>query len=226
MKFILKMYKRFFLTFLLAFLLPSSLNAVPKVNCNSAVWKNKPQCKDETKNGTKSVDTKTGLDVVEFVVDIDWKSNKRKKIPYSKIVKIRSALGDNYELAVFDKDYTGNKLMGGQEGAVTRWTTDYLRGYTYAAGGCGMLSCKRGSYITDFPGVVELYIADKSFRLYGENGEYVLPQSFIEEIKRSNKNTELNIKLKQYDRNPVVPIGYKTILALKNLYSKGIQRSI
>lgn len=217
------MYKKFFLPFLFTFLLPSSLNAVPKVNCNSSVWKDKPQCEKETK-GYKKIDDKTGLDVVEFVVDIDWKSNKRKKIPLSKIVKIKSALGDNYELAVFDKDYTGNTFMGGQQGAFTKWTTDELRGYTYAAGGCGLLSCKRGSNYEDFPDVVELYIADKSFRLYGDNGEYVLPQSFVEEIKRSNQNTELNIKLKGgTGKNAVVPIGDKTIFALKNLYSKGIQ---
>ena len=86
------MYKKFFLPFLLAFLLPSSLNAVPKVNCNSSVWKDKPQCEKESK-GYKTTDDKTGLDVVEFVVDIDWKSNKRTKIPLSKIVKISSALG-------------------------------------------------------------------------------------------------------------------------------------
>mgnify|MGYP001169464031 FL=1 len=217
------MLKKFFLPLYLALLLPSSLNAAQKINCNSAVWKNKPQCKEETR-GTEKIDNKTGLDVIEFIVDIDWKSNKRSKLPYSKIVKIKSALGENYELAVFDKDYTGNTFSGGQQGAITKWTTDQLRGYTYAAGGCGLLSCKRGSNYEDFPDVVELYIADKSFRLYGDNGEYVLPQSFVEEIKKSNKNTELNIKLKGgTGKNAVVPIGEKTILALKNLYSKGIQ---
>ena len=114
--------------------------------------------------------------------------------------------------------------MGGQQGAFTKWTTDELRGYTYAAGGCGLLSCKRGSNYEDFPGVVELYIGNKNFRLYGNNGQFVLPQSFVEEIKRSNNNTELNIKLKGgTGNNAVVPIGEKTIFALKNLYSKGIQ---
>ena len=151
-------------------------------------------------------------------MDIDWKSNKRSKLPFSKIVKIKSALGDNYQLAVFDKDFTGNTLSGGQQGAITKWTTDQLRGYTYAAGGCGLLSCKRGSNFEDFPDVIELYIANKSFRLYGDNGEFVLPQSFVEEIKRSNPNTELNIKLKGgTGKNAVVPIGDKTIFALKNL---------
>ena len=216
------MYKNFFLPFLFAFLLPSSLNAVPKVNCNSSVWKDKPQCEKESK-GYKTTDDKTGLDVVEFVVDIDWKSNKRKKIPLSKIVKIKSALGDNYELASSIK-IIRQYIYGRQQGAFTKWTTDELRGYTYAAGGCGLLSCKRGSNYEDFPDVVELYIADKSFRLYGDNGEFVLPQSFVEEIKRSNPNTELNIKLKGgTGKNAVVPIGDKTIFALKNLYSKGIQ---
>ena len=67
-------------------------------------------------------------------------------------------------------------------------------------------------------------IANKNFRLYGNNGEFALPQSFVEEIKRSNKNTELNIKLKGgTGNNAVVPIGDETIFALKNLYTKGIK---
>ena len=207
------MLKKLFLPFFLLFLLPSSLNAAQKVNCNSSVWKNKPICNDEItayekRKGTKTTDNKTGLDVIEFIVDVDWKSKKRTKLPLSKIVKFKSRLGNNYQLVVFDKDFTGNTFMGGKQGAFTRWTIDKLSGYTFAAGGCGLLSCKRGSYSEDFPDVVELYIAGKRFKLYGDDGSFVLPQAFIEEIKRSNKNTELNIKLKGgTGKNAVVPIG-------------------
>ena len=130
----------------------------------------------------------------------------------------------NYELAVFDRDYTDSFSTGSKEGAVTKWTTDQLRGYTYSAGGCGFWTCtfERAS-INDFPGVVELYISEKSFRLYGDNGEYVLPQAFIDEVKKSNETTELNLKLKAGSKSVVVPIGNETIASLKRLFSKAIQ---
>ena len=37
-----------------------------KVNCNSSVYRNTPECIDENK-GKDTVDEKTGLDVVEFM---------------------------------------------------------------------------------------------------------------------------------------------------------------
>ena len=71
--------------------------------------------------------------------------------------------------------------------------------------------------------VVELYISEKSFRLYGDNGEYVLPQAFIDEVKIAKETTELNLKLKSGSRSVVVPIGPDTINSLKRLFSKAIQ---
>ncbi len=215
--------KRFLIPLLLALAIPSPLIAA-KINCDSPVWKNKPQCKDKDTKGTKAVDKDTGLEVIEFVKDLDWKSTKRERLPWSKIVKVKSALDGNYELAVFDRDYTDSFSTGSKEGAVTKWTTDQLRGYTYSAGGCGFWTCtyERAS-INDFPGVVEIYISEKSFRLYGDNGEYVLPQAFIDEVNRSNETTELNLKLKAGSKSVVVPIGKETISSLKRLFSKAIQ---
>ena len=215
--------KKLFIPLLFALAIQSPINAA-KVNCDSAVWKNKPQCKEKDTKGTKAVDKATGLEVIEFVKDLDWKSTKREKIPWSKIVKVKSALDGNYELAVFDRDYADSFSTGSKEGAVTKWTTDQLRGYTYSAGGCGFWTCtyERAS-INDFPGVVELYIAEKSFRLYGDNGEYVLPQAFIDEVKKSTEITEFNLKLKSGSKSVVVPIGSETIDSLKRLFSKAIQ---
>ena len=215
--------KRFLIPLLFALAIPSPLIAA-KINCDSPVWKNKPQCKDKDTKGTKAIDKDTGLEVIEFVKDLDWKSTKREKLPWSKIVKVKSALDGNYELAVFDRDYTDSFSTGSKEGAVTKWTTDQLRGYTYSAGGCGFWTCtyERAS-INDFPGVVEIYISEKSFRLYGDNGEYVLPQAFIDEVNKSNETTELNLKLKAGSKSVVVPIGNETIASLKRLFSKAIQ---
>ena len=215
--------KKLLITILFAFIFPNSLSAA-KINCDSPVWRNKPECVEKDTKGKKTVDNATGLEVIEFIKDLDWKSTKRDKLPWSKIVKVKSALDGKYELAVFDRDYADSFSSGSKEGAVTKWTTDQLRGYTYSAGGCGFWTCtyERAS-INDFPGVVELYIAEKSFRLYGDNGEYVLPQSFIDEVKRSNETTELNLKLKAGSKSVVVPIGNETLSSLKRLFSKAIQ---
>ena len=215
--------KKFFLPLIFALFIPIPVSAV-EINCDSAVWRDRPQCKEKDTKGIETVDEATGLDVIEFVKDLDWKSTKREKIPWSKIVKVKSALDGNYELAVFDRDYTDSFSTGSKEGAVTKWTTDQLRGYTYSAGGCGFWTCtyERAS-INDFPGVVELYISDKSFRLYGDNGEFVLPQSFIDEVKKASETTEFNLKLKSGSKSAVVPIGNETVASLKRLFSKAIQ---
>ena len=215
--------KKFFLPLIFALFIPIPVSAV-EINCDSAVWRDRPQCKEKDTKGIETVDEATGLDVIEFVKDLDWKSTKREKIPWSKIVKVKSALDGNYELAVFDRDYTDSFSTGAKEGAVTKWTTDQLRGYTYSAGGCGFWTCtyERAS-INDFPSVVELYISDKSFRLYGDNGEFVLPQSFIDEVKKASETTEFNLKLKSGSKSAVVPIGNETVASLKRLFSKAIQ---
>ena len=157
-----------------------------EVNCNSPVWANKEECQESNK-GIATTDEKTGLPVIEFLKDIDWKSKGRDKLPWSRIVKVTSALDGEYELAVFDRDYTDSFSTGAKEGVVTKWTTDLLRGYTYSAGGCGFWTCTytRGSF-NDLPDVVELYVGSKSFRLYGSSGEFPIPQGFVELIKTSN----------------------------------------
>ncbi|WP_320674047.1 S1C family serine protease [Prochlorococcus sp. MIT 1341] len=194
-----------------------------KINCSSPVYKRSEECKKSNK-GTHTTDEKTGLPVIEFLKDIDWKSKGRSKIPWSKIVKVTSALDGEYQLAVFDRDFTDSFNTGAKEGVVTKWTTDLLRGYTYSAGGCGFWTCTytRGE-INDLPDVVELYVASKSFRLYGSSGEFPIPQGFIDLIKKSNENTEVNLKLKGGSKSVVVPIGKGTIESLKKLFSKAIQ---
>ena len=194
-----------------------------KIDCNSPVYSDSEQCQESNK-GISTTDKKTGLPVIEFLKDIDWKSKGRAKLPWSKIVKVTSALDGEYELAVFDRDFTSSFNTGAKEGVVTKWTTDLLRGYTYSAGGCGFWTCTytRGE-INDLPDVLELYVGSKSFRLYGSSGEFPLPQGFIELIKKSNENSEVNLKLKGGSKSVVVPIGNGTVASLKQLFSKAIQ---
>ncbi len=87
-----------------------------KIDCESSAWEDHPSC-DKSK-GTKTIDKKSGLEVIEFVKDIDWKSKSRDKLPYSKIVKVTSLLDGEYELAVFDRDYKSGLWSGGSERVV------------------------------------------------------------------------------------------------------------
>ncbi len=109
-----------------------------EVNCNSPVWKDQKVC-DKSK-GVAAIDEETGLDVIEFVRDIDWKTAGKTKIPWSKIVKVRSVLDGTYELAVYDRDYKGAGSSTRQT-VRTKWTTDTLQGSLQVEWGCGFLSC-------------------------------------------------------------------------------------
>ena len=118
------------LLFLLALLaLPTGINAA-KINCDSPVWKNKPQCKDESgrKKEKTILDTETGLMVIELESDIPWSSTAKPKIPYNNIVKLTSNFDGSSEYVVFDRDY---KLKGATQFTVlTKWSSDSVS-YTH-----------------------------------------------------------------------------------------------
>jgi S1-C subfamily serine protease len=175
--------------------------------------------------GKTALDTGTGLQVVELTTDLDWKNANKATIPWSKVVKIRSALDGTYELAVFDRDYTSDFNTGAKEGVATKWTVDSLKGVVFTAGGCGFWTCtrERGS-VADLPDVVELHTSGKSYRLYGSNGEFPIPQAFIDDLLAAGSGASLNLKLvKGSTGGSVVPIGKGTIAALQQLYGKAIQ---
>jgi len=191
------------------------------VNCSSSVWKNKPQCKKEKK---EKLDPESGMKVITFFSDIDWKSKKRVSIPYSKVLKIKSMLDGTYELVVFDRDSTNSIASGAREGVITRWTVDSLKGITYTAGGCGLLTCTRErTYINDLPPSIELFSNRESFKLYGSNGEFPLPEAFINTVKQSGDNISLNLKFKSRTGSAVVPIGDETVRSLQRLFKMNIQ---
>jgi hypothetical protein len=134
-------------------------------------------------SGKKAFDTGTGLQVVELTTDLDWKNANKASIPWSKVVKIRSALDGTFELAVFDRDYTSDFSTGAKEGVATKWTIDTLKGVVFSAGGCGFWTCTYGrGTVADLPDVVELHTSGKSYRLYGSSGEFPIPQAFIDDL--------------------------------------------
>ena len=82
--------------------------------------------------------------------------------------------------SVFSKGYT--------KAFFTIWTTDCLKGYFYTSVGCGFWVYSYVPYrVYDFLNFIELYLGSKSYRIYGNNGEFVLPQGFINKLKMQER---------------------------------------
>ena len=189
----------------------------------SAAERMRSDCDEDDFKSKEKFDTESGLEVIEYKKDLDWKVAK-PKIPWSRILKFKSALDGGYELAVFDRDYTDSFSSGAKEGVITRWSIDSLTGITYTAGGCGFWTCTRErAVVNSLPPSVELYVGSESFKLYGDDGTFYLPEPFIELIKNSTETTEVNVKFKTSSGSyGVAPIGKETIKSLKRLYTKAI----
>ena len=168
-------------------------------------------------------DPETQLEVVEYKSDLDWKVTK-PKLPWSKIVKLKSDLDGGYDLMVFDRDYSDNFSTGAKEGVVTRWSIDSVQGITYTAGGCGFWTCTyERSVVNQLPPSIELFIGSDSYKLYGDEGRFYLPEAFINAIKNATELTKVNIKFRTTSGgSAVAPLGPETIQSLKRLYNKAI----
>ena len=168
-------------------------------------------------------DPETQLDVVEYKSDLDWKV-ARPKLPWSKIVKLKSELDSGYDLMVFDRDYTDSFSTGAKQGVVTRWSIDSIQGITYTAGGCGFWTCTyERSVVNQLPPSIELFVGSESYKLYGDEGMFYLPEPFINSIKVASESTKVNLKFKTSSGGyGVAPIGPETIQSLKRLYNKAI----
>ena len=201
--------------------LPSMTSAK---DCSSGSTKEKEECEASGESSTKTTtDITSGLEVVEMKTDLDWKRADKASVPWSKIVKIKSDLDGSYELAVFDRDYFADINTGAKRGVATKWTIDTLRGVTYTQGGCGLWVCTYGGDVNDLPEVIELYVGDSSFRIYGDGGEFAIPQSFIDQLVRIGPSAKLSLKLvKGKSNSSVIPIGSETVKSLVRLYSKTI----
>lgn len=177
----------------------------------------------DTKKPKEKFDSETGLEVIEMKSDLDWKVAK-PKLPWSKIVKRKSEIDGGYELFIFDRDYASNFSTGAKEGVVTRWSIDGVKGITYTSGGCGFWTCTyERSVVNQLPASIELFIGSESYKLYGSDGSFYLPEPFIAAVKNSSESTEINIKFKTSSGGyGVVPIGPNTIKSLKRLYTKAI----
>ena len=163
-------------------------------------------------------DAKTQTNVTVREADADWK-NPRADVPWSALVKVVSKLSGDYYYTVFDRDYKTNSGNGVQEGVVTKWTKDTLSGYQYMKGGCGFWVCTSGSDFREFSGTIELFYGGKSFLVYGDSGEYRIPQGFIDLFIENNGSSDLSLKLSSGRGSQLVfPIGKSTKQSLASLF--------
>jgi hypothetical protein len=153
----------------------------------------------------------------EMPTDQDWKS-AGSKVPLSTIVKLKSSFDGTVEFAVFDRDWS-NSSDGTETGAFTKWTVDTLQGIIYIKTGCGLFGCPLGRVVDSrgLPSPITIRLADQKYRIYGDEGVFPLPSSFIKQFSESSGTPSLSIKLGESGN--VLPIGMKTVQSLKSLYS-------
>ena len=151
----------------------------------------------------------------ELPNDIDWKSPQNTP-PYSTILKIRSAFDGSIDYVVYDKDWRNN-MNGTETGVRTRWSSDKLEGQVYLKAGCGMLACPFGSIIDirGLPSPLVVSAGGQEFRMYGEDGEFVLPTAF----GKSLADGASSVTVKVGETGKTLTLGKSTVDSLKKLYS-------
>ena len=72
---------------------------------------------------------------------------------------------------------------------------------------------------------IELFVGSTSFKLYGDEGKFYLPEPFINLVKAASDSTEINLKFKTASgSSAVAPVGPATVKVLKDLFAKAIPR--
>lgn len=169
---------------------------------------------------TSKVDPETGLSVVVMSSDQDWNSDPNPSVPLSQIVKLSSSFDDSSEYAVFDKNW--RKAYPNEFGVVTKWTSDYVAGVAYTKTGCGLLACPFGTVVANgsLPSPIEIKYGNETYTLYGEDGRFTLPTSFVSSLKSEQNvnNNNLSIRVNK----TVVKIGAGTVSSLRSMYAKAI----
>ena len=208
----------------LSFFFPSEKAFAVKINCESPVHRGKHKnCvdKDGKPKRKEIIDPETGLSIVEMESDILWnRIPRRNRVPYGQIVKATSGFDGTIEYVVYDRNY---KFSYPYESTVfTKWSSDYIRGIWTLKAGCGLIACTSG-YETnggDLPSPLEIKFAGKTYSLYGDDGKFMLPNRFVNDIKNTKTFNGLSIRVNR----TVVPIGEKTVEKLSLLYQKSIKK--
>lgn len=151
----------------------------------------------------------------ELPNDIDWKS-PQSDLPYSTILKIKSSFDGSVEYVVYDKDWRNNRNST-ETGIRTRWSGDKLEGQIYLKGGCGLLACPFGSIIDirGLPSPLVISSGGQEFRMYGDEGEFVLPTAFGKSLAAGAGTVTVKIG----DSGRTLTLGKQTVESLQKLYS-------
>lgn len=196
-----------------------------KINCESPVHKGKhKKCLDKKGNPLREevIDQETGLSVVEMESDYTLRRvpRGRRKLPYEQIIKLSSSFDGTTEYVVYDQMYKFSYPY--ETKVITKWTSDYIKGVWSRKSGCGLLACWEGYEIDggNIPSPIEIKFADRTYTIYGDEGKYMLPIRFINDVKNTKKYDDLEIRV----NNIVVPIGEKTVKLLSNIYQKAIKK--
>jgi hypothetical protein len=153
----------------------------------------------------------------EIPTDQDWKT-PGAQVPLSTIVKLKSSFDGGVDYAVFDRDWVNNGDTT-ETGAFTKWSVDTLQGILYIKTGCGLLGCPFGRVRDSrgLPSPIIIGLADQQYRVYGDEGSFPLPSTFVKQLSEASGDPSLSIKLGESGK--VLPIGKKTVQSLKQLYS-------
>ena len=194
-----------------------------EINCKSLVHKNNPKCKGETGKSKKEetiLDPETGLMVIEMDSDINWSSTVNPKIPYNNIVKLKSSFDQSVEYVVFDRDY--KLIIPNEYTVLTKWSTDYVQGAFFIRTNCGIFGCIVDNVIDsgNLSSPLEMKFKNENYTLYGDDGQFILPNKFVNQIKDTQDFKGLSLRIK----NRVIPIGEETVEKLSTLYKKSLKK--
>ena len=155
-------------------------------------------------NGSESV----SQDFIPFDVEItaenlDWKSTMPKRLPYSKIIKMNHSdqsseyfvidndtLSTNYRDAGYVNPYNPwgaffVNLFSATSDRIsleTKWTADQVEGRFIGKQGCSVFTDCPANVSYPFPSPLEIDADGKKFKLYGEDGKFVLPLALVQAI--------------------------------------------
>lgn len=151
----------------------------------------------------------------ELPNDIDWKS-PQSDLPYSTILKIKSSFDGSVEYVVYDKDWRNNRNST-ETGIRTRWSGDKLEGQIYLKGGCGLLACPFGSIIDirGLPSPLVISSGGQEFRMYGDEGEFILPTAFGKSLAAGAGTVTVKIG----DSGRTLTLGKQSVESLQKLYA-------
>ena len=161
----------------------------------------------------------------------NWKSfADYNRLPYSKIIKVNQS-DNSSEYFIFDRDYF---LRDDYEVSLeTKWTINQFEGNLMIKRGCigfpfGCSLYTGGAKSYPFSSPIEIDVGGERFKLYGENGLFVLPSTAVKAI--SENNSYVRIYLDNRDRSLAqirqgsfsnelsLEIGNDTLKSLKSLY--------